>query len=638
MMTAEEIMNRLAALEQEAVQLRQAAAQAEAAATAARQEAVQAQQVALAANQRAQMSDQILVQLAQLPNDVATAIGNATRANKTTRQLTDPRGLGKPPHFKGDEAEFAMWSRKTENYILSVYSEAVDVLRYAAEHPSPIDLDVMKGDASMPSDEILDEVNAQVYSALMALTTGEPFDIVLGAGTGNGLESWRRLQRRYDPSTVGRSRGLLREILSPNKSNIENLRHNVEKLEEKFRRYCERRDTKGGKLTLNEDIRMASLEALLPDDLEKHIQMNRGRLQSYDALRTEVVLYAEARGTTVKPPRVVQDDPMDTSSLAKGGKGRGKKGDGKGKAKAKTASSGAGPCYLCGKSGHLAKDCWHAAKPDAWRTQSGSSGKASSRTADTECYKCGKRGHIAKDCWAKGDGHGRGGKVGRGKGKGGGKKDANALGECVGDGSEEPDQEVGVFDVASLGTSTSLVDAAGWLRLNLDTGAARSVFPENADYGLKVEEKNVTNFRTATGEIVQSKGGLNLSARDEWGRRMRFPGTLAPVHKPLLAAGQVTDKGNDIWFSGDDAYIIERDSHIQKLMQKTFHEAMLHTGGYGTLHAYKERGVYNLYVRPERPLAGSTAGPGTALDLCPGEPVAAAAGTPSGGCRRGMCL
>eukprot|EP00971_Amphidinium_carterae_P110177 2182470-Amphidinium_carterae.1 len=64
---------------------------------------------------------------------------------------------------------------------------------------------------------------------------------------------------------------------------------------------------------------MASLEALLPEDLEKHVQLQRSRLDTYAKLREEVVLYAEARGfTATKPGGVAKpradprpDDPMD---------------------------------------------------------------------------------------------------------------------------------------------------------------------------------------------------------------------------------------------------------------------------------------------------------------------------------------
>ena len=47
---------------------------------------------------------------------------------------------------------------------------------------------------------------------------------------------------------------------------------------------------------LAEDIRMSSLEALLPDDLEKHVQLNRARLNSYGVLREEIKTYCECGG------------------------------------------------------------------------------------------------------------------------------------------------------------------------------------------------------------------------------------------------------------------------------------------------------------------------------------------------------
>ena len=129
---------------------------------------------------------------------------------------------------------------------------------------------------------------------------------------------------------------MLCDILSPGKSTVENLRRNVEKLVERVRWYCERRDNAGAWLTLNEDIRLESLEALLPEDLEHHTQMNRSRLVNYATLRAEIVLCVEARATSVKPLLSSKtdrtDDLMDTCSFGKGnGKGqKGSQGQGKG--------------------------------------------------------------------------------------------------------------------------------------------------------------------------------------------------------------------------------------------------------------------------------------------------------------------
>ena len=59
-------------------------------------------------------------------------------------------------------------------------------------------------------------------------------------------------------------------------------------LEDLVRVYCSPRDAQGNAHTLADYIRMSSLEALLPDDLEKHVQMNRARLNSYNLLREEM--------------------------------------------------------------------------------------------------------------------------------------------------------------------------------------------------------------------------------------------------------------------------------------------------------------------------------------------------------------
>ena len=52
------------------------------------------------------------------------------------------------------------------------------------------------------------------------LVEGESFDILVGSGSGEGLEAWRRLHKGWDLLTTGRARGLLREILSPGRAKL----------------------------------------------------------------------------------------------------------------------------------------------------------------------------------------------------------------------------------------------------------------------------------------------------------------------------------------------------------------------------------------------------------------------------------
>ena len=169
-------------------------------------------------------------------------------------------GLGKPPDFRGDEAEFAVSSRKTENLILSVNTE-------------------LRG---------VDGTHIE-----------EAFNNVIGEGKGAGLEAWRQLNRRYNLGTVGRSKGLIREIVSARKSTVENLRHKVVKLHERVRWSCDRRDHTATKLTLNVAIRMALLEALLPENLERHIQMKGNRCVDYATLGAKIVSGKETDGLAI---------------------------------------------------------------------------------------------------------------------------------------------------------------------------------------------------------------------------------------------------------------------------------------------------------------------------------------------------
>ena len=141
---------------------------------------------------------------------------------------------------------------------------------------------------------------------------------------------------------------------------------------------------------------MSSLEALLPDDLEKHEQLNRARLTSYGVLREEIKTYCECRGHTNArntkqkgPSHPGGDDPMDIGAFGKGkgkqSKGKHGKGTGKGKPgqqgqkkdKSKDKNKDSFECWNCGKRGHFSKDCWSKKN-----TKGGSKGKHKPKNAD----------------------------------------------------------------------------------------------------------------------------------------------------------------------------------------------------------------------------------------------------------------
>ena len=149
----------------------------------------------------------------------------------------------------------------------------------------------------------------------------------------------------------------------------------IERKEDLVRRHCGRRDSQGNAHILAEDIRMSSLEALLPDVLEKHVQLNRAKLTSCGVLREEINTYCECRGHAARNAKQKgsshpgRDDPMDIGAFGKGkgkqsngkhgkGKGRGKQGQqGRDRSKDKDQNKDSIECWNCGKRGHYSKDC-----------------------------------------------------------------------------------------------------------------------------------------------------------------------------------------------------------------------------------------------------------------------------------------
>ena len=60
---------------------------------------------------------------------------------------------------------------------------------------------------------------------------------------------------------------------------------------------------------LGDEIKLAGLESLVPEELEKHLILNANRLRTFEDVRLEVVTYMEAKFCL----RVRDSKPSDTS-------------------------------------------------------------------------------------------------------------------------------------------------------------------------------------------------------------------------------------------------------------------------------------------------------------------------------------
>ena len=137
-------------------------------------------------------------------NNLATA-----QVRKDTPSLIDVKGLGRPKDFTGREEDFQQLSKKREASFVGVIKKSEMMLEWAAEQPTEITttaicLEFLPTDANEDRGvQNLEFVLQQMHTALMALTSCEANDIVANSRK-NPLEAWRRLQKRYDPTTGGR--------------------------------------------------------------------------------------------------------------------------------------------------------------------------------------------------------------------------------------------------------------------------------------------------------------------------------------------------------------------------------------------------------------------------------------------------
>ena len=144
----------------------------------------------------------------------------------------------------------------------------------------------------------------------MALTSFEANDIV-ATSRKNPSEAWRRLQKRYDPTTGGRKRNLLRTIISPGRCSLLELQAGVERWESYVSRYEKKMMDK-----LDDEIKLAGLESLVPEDLEKRLILNSNRLRTFEDACVEAKFGLRTRDS--KPSDTGargQSDPMDVDAV-----------------------------------------------------------------------------------------------------------------------------------------------------------------------------------------------------------------------------------------------------------------------------------------------------------------------------------
>eukprot|EP00435_Cladocopium_sp_Y103_P034158 s1161_g8.t1 len=542
--------------------------------------------------------------------------------------LIDPRGLGKP-QILGEDAEqkFRLWAIKLEDYVSGVFGgKSREALEWASEMDTEVtlvEIDQNFGDLADLNDQWdeAEEFNKQLYTVLRATTELTAFDVVENTQTGHGLEAWRRLHRKFDPSTGSRKRIMLQALTSPERATFETLPGALERWKTLKSRYDRKRDQFGAREKLPESLSMNALEKLVPKELEQHLLLNYVRFKNFEEMESEVITYIEAKtgskmvlSSNFSKPSASSSNgptPMDVDSLVRAVSGSiSALSKGKGEKKGENKIKFDGNCDNCGKYGHRKRDCW--AKPGGGKGASGGSRPASQSPSkkkevkfEGKCHNCGKVGHRKSECYSKGKGKGGGQPKGNGKNASSVEQpepeqkpeNASGLDLCMLEEIKSEDPTSRHSDGSQSPVSSVCSVDPPWIKCNLDSGASITVFPKSL---FPEKDPSGVRLKTASGEMINGYGDGVIYGKDSNGLMRKLNVQIADVHKILVSASKLHEKGYCTWLGPGGGEIIPLSHPINEALGKAYARAVKEHGKVGLIPVAEENGIYNFYIQEEK--------------------------------------
>ena len=143
-------------------------------------------------------------------------------------------------------------------------------------------------------------------------------------------------------------------------------------------------------------------------------------------------------------------------------------------------------------------------------------------------------------------------------------------------------------------TSPSPIDKDVWLKLNFDSGCAKSVVPR--EWVEAASEPSKQKFKTAGGQIIDDEGLVVLEGINENGDQMRFAGRRAAVKNPLAAASEMLK--HRIGLLDDEAgLVVEKNSEAGRAILKLMKQLKAKGSLEYNIRLHQERGIYNTYMK-----------------------------------------
>ena len=290
-------------------------------------------------------TEEVLVQerLARQTEAAQQAMGSSVLTGErvlTVQSLVDTKAIGRPPTLSEDidtsgQPEgmlLSQWSFVFRSYLSAYDSVATRLLQQVeakVEHPSVVDNESMT--------EAERRLSVQLFYVLALTCKGKSLQVVRRVPEGFGFEAWKQLCREFEPRLPSRFQGMLQALLSP--TTTDDPAQTIYQWESRVKVYEEQSGDE-----VSENIKLAVLQKYRCDgELARHLNLQSGRLTTYELARKEAINYLRAKQTWTPGTA----DPMDLTPPGKGKGGKIGKSKGKGDKTPKPK-----PCFHCGKPGH----------------------------------------------------------------------------------------------------------------------------------------------------------------------------------------------------------------------------------------------------------------------------------------------
>jgi hypothetical protein len=155
-----------------------------------------------------------------------------------------------------------------------------------------------------------DEMSGELYDLLCQHCTGEALSVIRGVDDMQGIKTWQRLFKKYNPKKIARMIRLLGEVVSPyNAHDVRGLETSLNKWEDKLRILEKEFGEK-----FSEGMQIAIVVSSMPPEIQEYVYANIAEGGQYKDISQRIRVIAGNKAAMMTGGPV----PMDIGMLAGG--------------------------------------------------------------------------------------------------------------------------------------------------------------------------------------------------------------------------------------------------------------------------------------------------------------------------------